>query len=128
MNRLGTAPILLRLEGVVVLGASVLAYASLGAPWLLFALLILAPDLSILGYLGGPRIGAVFYNLAHTYAAPALLAALALVRLQPDLVAAALIWTAHIGLDRALGFGLKLPTGFKDTHLGRLGPSGELGT
>lgn len=105
-----------------------LAYTSLGAPWLLFALLILAPDVSMLGYLGGPRVGAVLYNLAHTYAAPALLATLALIRLEPELVAAALIWTAHIGLDRALGFGLKLPTGFRDTHLGRLGPSRELET
>lgn len=117
-----TVPVLLRLEGLVVLGAAVLAYASLGAPWLLFALLILVPDLAMIGYVGGPRVGAVVYNLAHTYVAPALLGTLGLIGARPAVMAAALVWTAHIGLDRALGFGLKRPTGFKDTHLGRLGP------
>ena len=87
--------------------------------WLLLAVLFLAPDLSFLAYLAGPRVGAVGYNLAHSYAGPAIAAGLALFTGRPPV--AACIWAAHIGFDRLLGYGLKYPTAFQDTHLGRLG-------
>jgi len=82
---------------------------------------LLAPDLSILGYLAGPRVGAVTYNLVHNWALPVGFALLAIVigELWPLLAATAL--AAHVGWGRALGYGLKLPTGFKETHLGRIG-------
>ena len=89
--------------------------------WLPFFLLLLIPDLSMLAYIGGPRAGAAVYNLAHTYAAPALVGGIAHFSDRPLLVSVALIWSAHIGLDRALGYGLKLPTGFQHTHLGSIG-------
>lgn len=109
----------LRVEGLAVLALSVTLYWVLGASWLWFALLFLAPDLSFAAYLAGPRVGALAYNVAHTYALPlALLTAALLLELgRPAHLT--LIWTAHIGLDRALGFGLKYPTAFGDTHLGR---------
>lgn len=113
----------LRAEGLAVLLLSLALFAEHGQGWALFAALLLAPDLAMLGYLGGPRIGARAYNLAHTYTAPLLLAAAAVVVPQPLLASLALIWCAHIGLDRALGYGLKLPGGFRDTHLGRIGRS-----
>jgi hypothetical protein len=75
----------------------------------------------MLGYLAGPRPGAVAYNLAHTYATPAVLAGVGWLIGTPLLLALALIWAAHIGFDRMLGYGLKLPTDFRDTHLGRIG-------
>ena len=82
---------------------------------------LLAPDVSLAGYLAGPRVGAVTYNLAHTYAFPVALAAGCLLAGEPGLpVQIALIWAAHIGIDRVLGLGLKYPTAFKDTHLGRI--------
>ncbi|HEX5521238.1 MAG TPA: DUF4260 domain-containing protein [Longimicrobiaceae bacterium] len=112
----------LRGEGLAVLLLSVLLYANLGRGWLLFAALLLAPDLSMIGYAAGPRVGAWAYNLVHSYAAPLLLAGAAL--LSGSGVHLALIWCAHIGMDRALGYGLKLPTGFQDTHLGRIGRRG----
>ena len=86
----------------------------------IFVLLFLAPDLGMLGYLAGPRVGAFVYNLFHTYLGPAVLLVVGLMTLGAP-VYWALIWFAHIGLDRALGFGLKRTSGFQDTHLGRIG-------
>ena len=113
--------ILLRLEWLAVLLASLIAYGWFGFSWLLFVVLILAPDLSMLGYLAGPRIGAIAYNIVHTLIAPAILAFAAWWLASPLLTALALILLAHIAADRLLGYGLKLPTGFKDTSLGRIG-------
>jgi len=110
-----------RVEGGVLLALSLLVYWKFGAPWLLFVLLILAPDLFMLGYLRGPRSGAAAYNLGHTWLLPGILTAVGIlggVHLTVDI---ALIWFAHIGVDRLLGYGLKLPTAFEDTHLGRIG-------
>jgi hypothetical protein len=117
----------LRAEGFAVLLLSTLLYAQHGGGWLLFALLLLAPDLSLAGYAVGPETGARVYNLFHSYTLPLLLAAAALALGHALLVAIALVWTSHIGLDRMLGYGLKLPSGFHDTHLGRIGraPSAE---
>ncbi len=112
---------LLRLEGLAVFIAALIAYRATGAGWGLFALAILAPDLSMLGYLGGPRIGAALYNAAHSYLAPALLAAAGWWLASPLATSLALIWIAHIGFDRALGYGLKYAGGFGLTHLGRVG-------
>ena len=86
-----------------------------------FLALVLAPDLAMLAYLAGPRWGSIVYNLAHT-TAPALSLALAgFLAGAPIASAAGLIWIAHIGLDRALGYGLKYSSGFGDTHLGPIG-------
>ena len=100
-----------------MLALAVWAFGLEGASWWWFAGL-LAPDLAMLGYLGGARVGAAAYNAAHTYAAPALIAVAAPV--WSLAVPVALVWAAHIGMDRMLGYGLKLPTRFKDTHLGPL--------
>ena len=89
--------------------------------WPAFALFFLAPDLAMLAYLFGPRAGALGYNLAHTYAFALLLALAGFFAGVPIAAAGGLIWAAHIGFDRALGYGLKYPTGFGDTHLGRAG-------
>lgn len=114
------AIVLQRLEGLAALGFGVFAYASLGQSWLVFAVLFLAPDLFMLGYLRSARVGAMTYNLAHTYVAPALLALLGFL-LGPLAFGLAAIWVAHIGLDRMLGYGLKLDGGFEQTHLGLIG-------
>ena len=118
----GVVP-LLRLEGLAVLAAAASLYAFIGGSWLLFALLLLAPDLAMIGYRFGPVVGAAAYNAVHAYLAPAALGAVGLALDAPTMQALALIWVAHIGLDRALGYGLKYATGFGDTHLGRIGRS-----
>ena len=98
------------MEGLVVLAASIAAYNALGASWILFALLLLVPDLGLLGYLAGPRIGAVAYNGVHIYLAPGVFGLAALVTSRAELWPLCVIWTAHIGMDRMLGFGLKIET------------------
>ena len=118
--RLLRPAVLLRVEGVALLALSVLLYWVNRESWLLFGALLLAPDLSMLGYLAGPRVGAAIYNAFHTYAMPAVVGALGMVLASPMAVALALIWFAHIGVDRTVGYGLKYPTSFKDTHLQRV--------
>jgi hypothetical protein len=120
VSRLLRPAALLRTEGVALLALSVLLYWVNGGSWLLFGALLLAPDLSMLGYLAGTRVGAVMYNAFHTYAMPAVVGALGMIFGSPSMVAVALIWFAHIGMDRTVGYGLKYPTSFKDTHLQRL--------
>ena len=104
---------------LAVLALAVLVFQRGGHSWLLLALLFLAPDLSFAGYLGGPRVGAAAYNAAHSYVGPVVAAVLALLTGRPPVLAC--IWAAHVGFDRALGYGLKYPTGFGDTHLGAIG-------
>lgn len=112
--------ILLRGEAAVLLVLAVVLYARLDASWLLFVVLALAPDRSALGYLFGPRVGATAYNLAHWGAAPGVLALAGLADDRDTALAVALIWFAHIAVDRVLGYGLKYPTAFKATHLQRV--------
>lgn len=111
----------LRAEGLAAFVLSIALFSQTELGWGPFLLLLLAPDLSMVGYLGGPRAGAAAYNLAHTYASPALLGGIAHLSDRPVILSLALIWSAHIGLDRALGYGLKLSTGFHHTHLGPIG-------
>lgn len=112
--------ILLRIEGFAILAGSVILHWGLHIGWLLFAILLLAPDLSMIGYLGGAKIGASVYNLVHTLVGPLLLIGFAVLTAHFIFVPYGLIWTAHIGMDRMLGFGLKYPTNFRDTHLQRV--------
>lgn len=120
----GAVRVWLRLEGLTVLVAAVLAYGRLDGGWLRFALLFLVPDLSMLAYLAGPRIGAAAYNALHSYVGPLLLGIAGVLGGASDAVALALVWIAHIGFDRVLGYGLKYPTAFQRTHLGTIGRRG----
>jgi uncharacterized protein DUF4260 len=117
----GTPLTLLRLEGAGALAGATLAYGTLGGRWPMFALLFLLPDLSMLGYLVGRRVGAACYNAGHSYLGPAALAALGAALNIHGFLCFACIWAAHVGFDRLLGYGLKYATNFGDTHLGRRG-------
>jgi hypothetical protein len=110
----------LQLEGAAVMLMAVYAYHAIGGPWLWFGAFFLVPDLSMLGYLGGVRAGAVVYNVVHTYVLPFVLLLLWLIVREIDVLQVVAIWVAHIGTDRMLGFGLKDLTGFKHTHLQRV--------
>jgi thioredoxin reductase len=112
--------VLLHAEGIVVAVAALVLYFYADYPWWLLAALVLAPDLSMVGYLAGSSIGAAAYDAAHTYALPVALAAVGLIVDAETAVQVGLIWLTHIAVDRALGYGLKYPTGFKDTHLQRV--------
>lgn len=112
--------VLVHVEGAVVFALALLLYWRLNGNWLLFVVLLLAPDLGMLGYVRNTRLGAATYNLFHTYSVPLLVAATGLLSGVDLAVQLALIWVAHIAADRAMGFGLKYPTEFKDTHLQHL--------
>jgi hypothetical protein len=112
---------LLRLEGLALLLAAVALYASTGASWRQFGILFLIPDLSFIGYIAGPRVGAFCYNAMHSTTGPLALALAGFALHQPLILGVALIWLAHVGFDRAMGYGLKYASGFSDTHLGRIG-------
>jgi hypothetical protein len=111
----------LKLEGLALFLAAVCLFGRGGYSWQEFAILFLVPDLSLAFYLGGRRAGAFFYNVAHSTILPLTLAGISTLLARPDGLAIAFIWLAHIGLDRALGYGLKRASGFGDTHLGNIG-------
>lgn len=117
----GGVRILLRLEGLTLFAGMVLLYAVWEGSWWLFAILFLAPDLSFAAYLLGPKAGAIAYNAAHSYMAPVALMTAGFAAGSPLVLSVAMIWLAHIGIDRALGYGLKYASGFGFTHLGRIG-------
>ena len=117
----GTPRMLLRIEGASIFAIAIVLYARLSETWWLFAILFLAPDLSFFAYLAGARVGAIAYNAVHTLAGPILLALAGLFVPYEPAIAVALIWLAHCGIDRALGYGLKYEAGFGFTHLGRSG-------
>lgn len=110
----------LRLEGLAVLVGSIALFRHLGGHWGTFALLLFVPDASMLGYLAGAHLGSILYDAVHSYVAVAALAALAVLTGHSAGLPLACILAAHIGLDRALGYGLKYATGFRDTHLQRV--------
>jgi len=117
----GGVRILLRLEGLALFAAMTALYAAWGGSWWVYALLFLVPDLSFLAYLSDAKFGALVYNAAHSYMAPVVLMTLGFGLAAPLTLSIALIWLAHIGIDRALGYGLKYSAGFGFTHLGRIG-------
>jgi len=111
---------LLRLEGLALFVGALVVYFDQGFAWWLLVVLFLAPDLSFAGYLAGPRVGAAVYNTFHSTVDPIVLASIGVLANADWCVQLALIWLAHIGFDRLLGYGLKYPTAFKDTHLSRV--------
>ena len=117
----GGVKTLLRLEGLTLMVGMVVLYATWDGSWWVFAVLFFVPDLSFLAYLAGPRTGAIVYNIAHSYMAPVALMTLGFGLAAPLTLSIAMIWLAHIGFDRALGYGLKYAAGFSFTHLGRIG-------
>jgi Domain of unknown function (DUF4260) len=110
-----------RIEGAALLVLALAAFGIADLSWWWFALLLLVPDLTMVGYLANEETGALVYNIGHTLVWPALLLAWGLPTDRPWVVGIGAIWLAHIGIDRALGYGLKLPEGFQHTHLGVIG-------
>ena len=111
----------LRLEALAVLTGALVAFAGTGQPWWLVPAALLGPDLLMVGYLRDSRIGALLYNIAHSTVLPAAIVATGWWGHSSLTTALGLIWLAHIGLDRSLGYGLKYDDHFQHTHLGHLG-------
>ena len=111
----------LRLEGLALFIGMTLLYYVWDGDWWVYASLFFVPDLSFAGYLSGPRFGAMIYNAVHSYLAPMAMMTTGFATASPLILSIAMIWLAHIGFDRALGYGLKYAAGFSLTHLGRIG-------
>jgi len=108
---------LLHAEGAAVFAATLVFYAHWHFRWWLFAVLILVPDVFMIGYAINVKLGATLYNVVHTSVGPIVLLLLATILPAPQLTPYGLIWLAHLGFDRMIGAGLKYPTQFRDTHL-----------
>ena len=111
----------LRAEGLVAFVASLALYGSLGGSWLLLIPLLFLPDVSMVGYLRGPALGSTLYNVAHSWATGLLVLGAAAMLRSGELAMLGAVLTAHTGMDRAVGYGLKYPSAFEDTHLGGIG-------
>ena len=112
--------LLLHAEGLTIAVVAIALYFHFDYPWWLLLALVLAPDLSMVGFAAGPRAGSAAYNVAHTSVLPVVLAGVGVLADSTWPVQVGLIWLTHIGIDRAIGYGLKYPTAFKDTHLQRV--------
>ena len=112
---------LIRLEEFAIFLFSIYLFSLLHFAWWFFPVLLFVPDLSMLGYLGGPRIGAAVYNFVHHRGLALAYYVVGAVLAIPGLSLAGVIILAHSSLDRAMGYGLKLPESFNSTHLGRIG-------
>jgi len=112
---------LLRLEELLLAVLSVYLFAGLDFEWWWYPVLLLAPDLGAIGYVGGPRLGAVSYNLVHHKGMAVLLYVMGGLLQLPGLQLAGLVILGHSSLDRVLGYGLKYSDSFQHTHLGMIG-------
>ena len=111
--------LLLHAEGFIVLVCSLCMYQMMDFSWWLFILLLFVPDVSALGYVVNKRVGAVVYNIVHTYVLALIVLGIGYVSELPVMMMLGVIWVAHIGMDRMCGFGLKYPSAFQDTHMQR---------
>lgn len=111
----------LRLEGLAGFAAGTLVYGRLDGDWLWFIPAQLLVDASAIGYVRSPIVGAIVYNVVHNWATALAVLGVGLATQSAPLSLAGALLVGHVGADRAFGFGLKLPTGFRDTHLGRIG-------
>lgn len=107
---------ILQIEGAAIFGLTLYLYAQFGGSWWLFGSLILAPDLAMVGYAFGLKVGTFCYNLVHNYTPAAALAMVGVYLEYNLLIHIAIIWFAHIGMDKMVGYGLKYTSSFKDTH------------
>jgi hypothetical protein len=112
---------LLKAEEAAMFILGIFLFSKLSFAWWVFPALLLAPDISMVGYLANPRMGAWLYNLAH-HKAIAISVYLAGVYLNNEIIQlSGVILFAHSSMDRILGYGLKYNDAFKHTHLGWIG-------
>jgi hypothetical protein len=87
----------------VLLALAVFFYASSSSSWWLFAALLPSSDVGMLGYLVNPRVGALAYNVFHTYLPPAVLVVVGGIISTEATSSLGIVWCAHSGTDHTLG-------------------------
>ncbi|RZL13173.1 MAG: DUF4260 family protein [Hymenobacter sp.] len=108
---------LLKLEELAEMLLALFVFAHLPYAWWMLPATFLLPDLSMVGYVAGPRVGAMCYNVVHHKGLAVAVGVGGWVLGQPLLVLAGTVLLLHSAFDRLLGYGLKYATGFQDTHL-----------
>ena len=116
---------ILKLEELAMLGISIYLLYFMGAPWWCYLLLALGPDISMIGYAGGNKIGAVAYNLFHHKGIAIALFFTGWMLKDTTLMIAGIILFGHSSMDRVFGYGLKFNDGFEHTHLGMIGKAAK---
>jgi hypothetical protein len=116
----GSPRVFLRLDGLVLFVSSLLLFSHTHQHWWWVPVLLFLPDLFMAGYVRSTKIGALVYNLGHTYMLPTIVAIAGWYTNHFLVLAIGLIWLAHVGMDRFAGYGLKYEDDFKHTHLGDL--------
>ena len=119
-KRLSRTRMFLILESIVIFIGALLIYLFLSGNWIIFLVLLFAPDIFIVGYLKNSRIGSIIYNIGHIYVWSIILIVIGILIDLNLLILFSLIWIAHISMDRAMGYGLKYPSDFKDTHMQKI--------
>ena len=112
---------LIKWEEAAMFLLSIVLISRLPYAWYWWLVWILAPDLSMVAYLGGNRVGAIGYNIVHHKGVAIMLYLVGLFMSHPALEYAGMILFGHSSMDRGMGYGLKYFSGFQDTHLGRIG-------
>lgn len=110
----------LRVDGLVLFAMAIVLFFFTDQPWWIIPVLLFVPDIFMAGYARSTKTGALIYNLGHSYALPALTVLAGWLCTSEITLAIGLIWFAHVGMDRAAGYGLKYDEDFKHTHLGNL--------
>jgi hypothetical protein len=116
---------LIKLEELGLFLLSMVLFSQLGYAWWVYPILLLAPDLGMLGYVFGSSVGAATYNTTHHKGLAVLFYTAGILLPLPALALAGLIMLGHSSLDRVLGYGLKYPDSFQHTHLGWIGRDGR---
>ena len=112
---------LLKLEEAFMFGLSIFLFSKLDYAWWWYPVLILTPDLSMVGYIMNTRVGAITYNFIHHKALGISIYVLGAVLANQLLQLTGLILFGHSSIDRVLGYGLKYSDSFQNTHLGVIG-------
>lgn len=112
---------LLKLEEAAMFGLSLYVLGSMNAEWWLYLLLLLGPDISMLGYVGGNKAGAVCYNVFHHKGVATAVFLTGLLLSNTLFEVMGIVLFGHSSMDRMFGYGLKTEEGFKYTHLGIIG-------
>lgn len=111
---------LLKSEELIQFLAAIYLFSQLNFAWWWFPALLLLPDISMVGYLINPAVGAVLYNVAHHKGLGIVIGLLGLMIGSQNLMLAGVVLFAHSSMDRVAGYGLKYLDSFKHTSLGSM--------
>jgi hypothetical protein len=115
-RRASNTRIFLILESTVIFLGSLLIYLFIGGNWIIFIILLFSPDI----FIKNSRIGSIIYNIGHIHVWAIILILIGILIDLDILILLGLIWISHISIDRAMGYGLKYPSDFKDTHMQKI--------